>query len=358
MFGEFTAQGFAAGWRLYEQLDQARRLQSRMLDAMGWGPVETPSRIVFSASGVTLKGYSDSTEGPVLLLVPATIKRSYIWDLAPGASVVRHALEKELRPYLVQWEDPEENFGLADYAGCFLSECMNAIRTETGEERIFVAGHSLGGMFSAVFSSMHPERIKGLVLVTAPLHFDFAGECGALGPVIGSVYRAGLLDAGSGNLPGSFLSAVSFMASPGAFGKERWEDWFASLPDKDAVQSHMRVERWSFDELRLARQLVKDIVELLYRDDGFMRGTLTLDGARAAAEQVAAPLVTVVDERCPVVPPVAILPFHEAAASTDKQLLRYQGDTGVAIQHVGALVGRNAHQRLWLEIFGWIHAHA
>lgn len=357
MFGEFTSKGLGAGWRMSEQMDQARRWQGQMLDAMGWGPVETPSRVVFSAPGVTLKGYSQSAEGPVLLLVPATIKRAYIWDLAPGASVVRHALEQGLRPYLVQWEDPEETSGLAGYADRFILDCMNAIRADTGEERIFVAGHSLGGMFSAVFTSMHPERVKGLVVVTAPLHFDFAKEAGALGPVIGSVYRAGLLDAGSGNLPGSFLSAVSFMASPGAFGKERWEDWFASLPDKDAVQSHMRVERWSFDELRLARQLVKDIVELLYRKDGFMQGTLMLDGKRAAAGQVAAPLVTVMDERCPVVPPAAILPFHEAAASTEKTLLRYQGDTGVAIQHVGALVGRNAHQRLWPEIFGWIQAH-
>lgn len=357
MFAEFAEKGLGAGWRLYEQMDQARRWQGQMLDTMGWGPVQTPSRVVFSAPGVTLKGYSDSADGPVLLLVPAPIKRAYIWDLAPGASVVRHALERGLRPYLVQWEDPQENFGLAHYAGGFITDCMNAIQAETHEEKIFIAGHSLGGMFSAVFSSTHPERVKGLVLVTSPLHFDFAKEVGALGPVIGSIYRAGLLDAGSGNLPGSFLSTVSFMASPAAFGKERWEDWFASLPDRSAVQAHMRVERWSFDELRLARQLVKDIVELLYREDGFMRGTLTLEGKRAAAEQVAAPLMTVVDERCPVVPTAAILPFYEAAGSTEKQLLHYRGDTGVAIQHVGALVGRSAHQKLWPEIIGWIQAH-
>jgi polyhydroxyalkanoate synthase len=39
-------------------------------------------------------------------------------------------------------------------------------------------------------------------------------------------------------------------------------------------------------------------------------------------------------------------------------VLWYEGDVGVALQHVGMLVGSNAHQALWPEILQWLHAHS
>jgi polyhydroxyalkanoate synthase len=48
------------------------------------------------------------------------------------------------------------------------------------------------------------------------------------------------------------------------------------------------------------------------------------------------------------------LPFLEAAASREKAVLHYEGDVGVALQHVGPLVGRRAHAHLWPQIVGWI----
>jgi polyhydroxyalkanoate synthase subunit PhaC len=34
--------------------------------------------------------------------------------------------------------------------------------------------------------------------------------------------------------------------------------------------------------------------------------------------------------------------------------LEYERETAVALQHVGALVGRRAHRRLWPRILDWI----
>jgi polyhydroxyalkanoate synthase len=54
-----------------------------------------------------------------------------------------------------------------------------------------------------------------------------------------------------------------------------------------------------------------------------------------------------------VIPPGSVLPFHDAAASARKRILRYHGDRGVALQHVGALVGPSAHRELWPDIVAW-----
>jgi len=56
-------------------------------------PQETPHTGVHGERGVALRRYGgDAASGPVVLIVPAPIKRPYIWDLAPEVSVVRRCL--------------------------------------------------------------------------------------------------------------------------------------------------------------------------------------------------------------------------------------------------------------------------
>lgn len=344
-------------WLLYERMDRVRLGQGRWLDSLGWGPQETPSRTVLERPGFNLKGYAEvGGDTPVILLVPAPIKRAYIWDLAPAASVVRACVEAGLRPYLVQWEAPPQEAGLAEYGDTFLAECVDAIRTECRVEGVIVAGHSLGGVLAAVFAALNPARVEGLVLLGTPLHFSKSREEGALGPVAGKAGAKGWLEAMPAQVPGSVLSLAGFLASPAAFGKERWTDWWRSLPDREALRTHMRVERWSLDELPLAGKLLESLLHQLYQADAFMAGTLACGTRTAAASQVTAPLLVVAEPRCAIVPPAAILPFVARATSREKKVLLYEGDIGVAIQHVGSLVGRNAHAALWPEILAWTRA--
>lgn len=340
----------------YERMDFLRQTQGKWLDAVGWGPRETPSRVALKLPELTLKTYDEArVDGPPILLVPAPIKQSYIWDLAPKASVVRTCVAGNLRPYLIQWEPPTADHGLADYGHRLLGECVEAIRRECGNKPVVLAGHSLGGILSAIYAALHPALVGGLVLISAPLHFSFAREDGALGPVIKTVEARGLLEAMPDAVPGSLLSQVSLVASPSAFGKERWEDWLQSLSDLQAFGTHMRVERWSLDELPLAERLMKDVVQQLYEKDAFMAGILRIGKRRISPRDVVAPLLVVADRNCPVVPTAAILPFFNAAGSAEKRLLWYEGDVGVGVRHVGALVGKSAQALLWPEIVDWIH---
>ena len=64
--------------------------------------------------------------GPVVLVVPAPIKRSYIWDLLPEASAVRRLLAAGARVLLAEWQPAPREFGLADYADRLLGACLEA----------------------------------------------------------------------------------------------------------------------------------------------------------------------------------------------------------------------------------------
>ncbi|AFY75869.1 poly(3-hydroxyalkanoate) synthetase [Pleurocapsa sp. PCC 7327] len=344
----------------FSQLDRSRRWLARQLAEFGLGAVETPFQIIFSEPGIGLRSYrSDWESGPVMLIVPAPIKSASIWDLSPSVSVVRHCLRAGLQIYLIEWEPPGEaqrDFGLSEYADRLILDCLEQISLETGQSQIFLAGHSLGGTLAAIFCALHPERVKGLILLGSPL--GFGSSSGILASFVAASPKTSFLTAALGNVPGSFLSIVSGTIAPVPLGFDRWLDWILSLRDRHARLTHLRVVHWTLEEMPMAQHLFEEVVEKLYREDRFLSGTLRVGGKLALPEQVTASVLSVVDARCRLVPPQSVVPFHQAIRHPDSQLLWYEGDTGVALQHVGMLVGRQAHLHIWPQAIRWIQTHS
>jgi polyhydroxyalkanoate synthase len=296
--------------------------------------------------------------GPILLAVPAPIKNADIWDLAPWASAVRRCIQANIRVYLIEWTRPTANqsdFGLFEYADRFINECVRVTIARTGSERVLLAGHSLGGTLAAIYAALHPHRVAGLLVLTAPLHF---------GPTIGSFASASSIASSfmslaidGGNVPGSLLSVSSFAADPVTFGWARCLDWLCCPHEAQAIQTNLLVERWALAESPIARRLFDEIVQLLYREDQLTRGELRVGIRRVALRMVRAPILCILDRHCRVVPPEAVLPFCEAVGSTDKQLLWHSREAGLSFQHVGVLVGAEAHANLWQVIVDWLRSH-
>jgi polyhydroxyalkanoate synthase len=337
---------------------RVRRGWGGTLDAMGFGADQTPSEIVDRDERTQLRhypGHTDST--PPVLLVPAPINRAYIWDLEHDRSVVGLLARSGFDVHLLEWTDPgaeNHNAGLNDHVDRRVGRAVEAVRSNTGQLPVLI-GHSLGGTLAALFSALHPDRLRGLALLEAPLHF--ADDAGAFASTLAAAPHARAVRAEFGNIPGSFLSAVSSIADPVTFQLDRTVDLCTSLWQRSSqthsFQTHMRVERWALDELAMPGQLFEDLIEKLYREDSFMRGDLALDGHRVGPHDVTSPLLTVFSPASRVVPAPSALRFHDAAASTEKTLVEYRGDDGVALQHVGVLVGDNAHAQVWPEVVRW-----
>jgi len=348
----------------YALLDQARREAGRTLDRAGFGPNEAPFRIVTEMAGARLRAYqptgAPTPNGPVLLIIPAPIKRAYIRDLVPEVSVVRHCLRRGLRVYLLEWLDPgpaEDGLDLADYADHLPLVALEAIAAETGERSAVLAGHSLGGTFAAVLASLHPDRVRGLVLADAQLAFgpDRGGPLARA--VVAAPHARALRSLAGSPVPGSFTSLLSTAAAPDAFVLQRWSDVGASFRDPLAAAIHARVERWMLDELAMPGQLFEDVLERLYREDRLATGTLEVGGQRAALDQLRRPVLAVINSSGRVVPPASILGGLAAApADLPRRVLHYVAERGPALQHLGPLVGPTAHARLWPEILDWVYA--
>lgn len=348
------------GVQALKNMDRSRQERGRMLDRAGYGPRQTPSTIIHTEPGLQLRRFGqEKHDGPAVLLVPAPIKRAYIWDLAPDVSVVQRWLERGYQVYQAEWTpvqdtDGGHDFGLADYGDRLLAACQKAIEADSGEARLVVAGHSLGGVLAAIYSCMHPDKVRATILLESPLHFEAASCC--FNPLVKATAHAQDIADRFGHVPGVFLNMMSAMAEPHAFQWERMMDRTLSMFDPKALTTHMQVERWTHDEFPLPGRLFTDIVESLYRNDEFMQGKLVINGRAIGPRDLRAPLASVVDPRSKVIPLQAVVPFNQAAASTNKRVLHYDGDVGVNLQHVGVLVGRNAHATLWPALFEWVEA--
>ncbi|CAN7379435.1 alpha/beta fold hydrolase [Massilia sp. LjRoot122] len=354
----FVMPSFAAlGAIALKNMDRSRQARGQLLDRAGYGPQETPFSILHSEPGLSLRRFGEEQpDGPAVLLVPAPIKRSYIWDLAPDTSVVRRWMEQGYRVYLAEWtplpDDTTEDFGLDDYGERLLSACQRAIEADSGRTKLSIAGHSLGGILAAMYSCLHPDRVEATVLLESPLHFE-KGSC-CFRPLVDSTPHARQIADNFRQVPGVFLNLMSAIAEPHAFQYERMMDRWLSFANPRLLTTHMRVERWTHDEFPLPGRLFTELVEQLYRNDEFTRGELAVGKRRIGPQDLRAPLVSVLDPRSKLIPEAANLPFHDAAASERKCLLHYEGDVGVNLQHVGILVGTSAHARIWPAIFGWL----
>ena len=321
--------------------------------------------------GLRLRRYAEGTAGTILI-VPATIKRWYIWDIAAGASPVRRLIDAGWTVFMADWTDPGDGpdspggevarFGLGDYAGRLLGQALETASAGADGGRVVLAGHSLGGTFAALHAATGATtgtgRVRALLLVEAPL--AFGAEAGAFAPLVAAARG---LEPGrdAGPIPGSLLNIASAAMAPEAFVWERLWDRLVIAGDRDLWSLHMKVERWALDEFAMPAPLFRDVVDLLYREDRFARGLLDVDGRRADPARLGRlPVLAVVDPASRVVPPASALgPLRPGPSGGGRPVVLEHGpDPGTALRHVAALVGREAHRTLWPTILSWLRALA
>jgi polyhydroxyalkanoate synthase len=337
-------------------MDALRRMQGDALQALGFGPVECPYDVLASDARWRLRQYSGGDACSSVLIVAAPIKQPYIWDLMPGASVVRHCRSRGLRVYLLEWTPPSganRNAGLAEYAGWSVGEAVARVTRAAGGVHPFIIGHSLGGTLAAIFAALASERIRGLILLGAPLCFQPGSS---LRDGIVSIVPPSFRDMDV--VPGSLLSQLCALASPETFVWARLTDAGMSMSDPRAAGIHARIERWALDERPLQGKLVHEILQWLFREDRFFGSRLSIGMKTVGPSSLRAPTLAVVNAVDEVAPPGSIRPFVDAMGEGNVCVVEHGGEIGVGLQHLAVLVGRQAHAQVWPKIFSWMHAHA
>jgi polyhydroxyalkanoate synthase len=311
--------------------------------------------VLAAAEHWRVREYAGGGDGPPLLIVAAPIKRPYVWDLAPATSAVRLCLRRGFRVFLLEWLPPHAghtNPGLSEYADRFIGEAVYAVSGRAAGNP-FLLGHSLGGTLAAIHAVIAPERVRGLVLLSAPLCFQ-PGSSRFRDAIVA---LTGPYALAADRVPGALVSQLSALACPETFVWERLADALLSTGDPVALETHARIERWALDEVPLPGRLFVEIIEWLYRENRFCAGTLAIRDRRIGPRSATIPILAVVNTADAIAPAASVEPFMAALREGDVQRIDHAGETGVGLQHLAILVGRNAHTQIWPKIIAWLRAH-
>src|SRR4051794_41448959 len=90
-----------------------------------------------------------------LLMVPPTINKFYVADLAPGRSIVEHYVNSGQQVFMISWRNPDErhaDWDLDTYGQAVL-DAMGAVERATGSRRVSLQAFCSGGIITAMLLS-------------------------------------------------------------------------------------------------------------------------------------------------------------------------------------------------------------
>ena len=141
--------------------------------------------VVFSTEVFELIQYAALTEKVrevPLVVVPPMINKYYVTDLAPGRSMIEHALGQGQQVFAISWRNPgpeQAEWGLETYVSAVL-DALDAATHITGSERAQTIGLCAGGIvLSCAVAHLaekgEQDKIAGLTLGVCVLDNEKAG---------------------------------------------------------------------------------------------------------------------------------------------------------------------------------------
>ena len=244
----------------------------------------TPGAVVHRSECLELIEYRAQTaevHGTPIFIVPPQINKFYIWDLAPGRSLVEFLVQQGFRVFVVSWFNPtsrQSAWGLDTYVTA-LEKALDVSRAIARVSQVHVMGACSGGITSAaLLATLAAKRLdwaRSLTLVVAIL--DTAGiDDSSMGLFahLETLDLARTLSGARGVLEGQELAKVFAWLRPNEL---IWNYWVNNYL-MGAKPAAFDILYWNADTTRLPARLHADFIALL-ESNGFTRpGGVTIDG--------------------------------------------------------------------------------
>lgn len=312
----------------------------------------TPKEVLYERGTLRLYHYlprADELYRVPVLVVMATTNKAYLFDLAPGQSMVEYLLDRGLDVYVIDWEPPtpeERGLTLADYTQDFIPSCVRIVQEDCGEPDVSIIGYCQGGVLSVIYAATHTDGpLKNLVLFTTPVNFHGMRLARAWSDerYLDIDRLVDTLDI----IPAEMITAFFDMLRPAqrAAGQIRFLE---QLWDDDFVKSYRVLDRWGSEMLPLAGEYYRETTRELMWGNKLYTGELVVAGKPVKLQNITVPVMHAVAEHDHIVPYEASKPLLEMVGSTDKEEILLKGG------HVSLVAGPRAIGRMWPRLHQWL----
>lgn len=306
---------------------------------------------VWRQDEVVLYRYRPLVEDPQpvpVLIVYALVNRPYMIDLQESRSLARNLLEAGVDLYLIDWGYPRPNdrwLTLDDYVNGYIDECVDVVRRRHDLDRINVLGICQGGTFSLCYAALHPEKVRNLITMVAPVDFH-VGE-GLLNSWARH-YDVDLMVDALGNIPGELLNFGFLMLRPFQMNVTKYLDFLGMVDDEEKVLNFLRMEKWIFDSPDQAGEAYRQFMKDFYVANKLVKGEVELGGRRVRLAEVTMPVLNIYAEHDHLVPPPSSIALAEHVGTDDYTARSFP------VGHIGMYVSSRVQASLPPAIAEWL----
>jgi polyhydroxyalkanoate synthase len=313
----------------------------------------TPSEIVYRDDRLSLLHYPTAKpprHRTPLVFVFALVNRPYILDLKPGRSVISHFVQRGFDTYLVDWGSPtrsDHKLTIDDYVNGYLARVVDYVRERSGSKQVSILGYCMGGTMSAMYTALHPDPVKNLMLLAAGI--DFATQDGLLNvwtrPENFDVDK--FVDA-FGNCPPEFLQNSFMLLKPVQNLIEKPINFFEHLEDDAYVDDFLTMETWLNDNIAMPGEVFRSFVKNLYQQNLLVQNRMPVGDRVVNLKDIKCPVLNIMARADDLVPCAQSQPFNDLVGSTDRKSIVLEAG------HIGLAVGGRAQKEVWPAACDWL----
>lgn len=303
--------------------------------------------------GMVRKRLPDAEPRGTVLLVHGFGQNRYTW----------HASKRSFSAYLaaegwdvfnvdLRGQGRSRRFGatrpdlLDDHVQEDLPACAHEAMKLSGTDRVFLIGHSMGGLISYGAAATLREHVRGICTIGSPFRFGLGTSpvLAFLAAIVGAVRFTGLFD-GNPAVPLALL---------GRHMRRRrglWDTRAVPMPIRGWVPG--KIESDVLDEY-LNRAFDRTSIALAFdilRSSGPAGGLRSLDGQIDYAMAFATldrPLLVIAGTEDHLAPPASVRPGFEESRSSDKTYREFP------LGHLDLIVAREAPTTVWSTVAHWL----
>ena len=314
----------------------------------------SPCEIVYEEDRLQLRHYLSDKRPQYrtpLVFVYALVNRPYILDLKKGRSVVANFVDRGFDTYLVDWGIPthaDRHLTLDDYINGYLVNVLDYLSERTGVDKVNVLGYCMGGTMSAMFTALHQERVRNLMLLAAPI--DFASNDSLL-----NVWtRAENFDVDKfvdayGNCPADFLQSMFLMMRPVGNLIEKPLNFYEHMHEEKFLEDFLTTETWLQDNIPVPGEVYRQFVKYLYQQNLLTQGRMPVGKHIVNLKSITCPVLNIMAGKDDLVPCSQGTPFTDLVSSKDRKTLLLEGSG-----HIGLAIGGRAQKEMWPQACDWL----
>ncbi|NOQ44259.1 MAG: alpha/beta fold hydrolase [Nitrosopumilus sp.] len=340
--------------KLFRYLDAMINNYDHMIEPIRDSINRTPSEIIPMEGNFEVHHYKTSSPPKFktpILVVGSLINRHYILDLLPERSIIRHFQQLGFDVYATDWRRPrikDGNMPLASYAQDYLEKAVDKVKEVTGSRNVTLFGYCWGGILSLIYSALHTENVKNLILHATPV--DFGKSPTVLESWIKDLDVKKFVNV-FGNVPSSFLNIAFILRNP-LEAALKYQFYFSQPRSTKEIMQFFAVESWLYDSVPIIGKVFEKIINDIYKKNLLIQNKMMVGENLVDLKKITIPVLNIVGTNDDLVSAESSRTITTVISSKDKKTLEFP--TG----HVGLCISKKAHKKLWPEVGKWLIEHS